>query len=547
MSIETLLRDRCIPAMIVILAALLAYGSVVGYDFVRWDDAQLVTDNILVRTYSPRIFWTYDPELYIPLTLLSYQIDYFLAGFMPGFFHLTNFLLHATAALLVFAIAMHVWKDRRFALFGAVLFAVHPLHAEAVSWVSGRKELLMTMFSLASVLAYIRSEDGTRGRLLSLGFLLLALLSKATAIIVPFVLIATDLHREKIRGAGFAVGWNKRLIRLAPFFALSAAFAVIAYVGRGEAARLLSAPEVVLLGFRSTAFYLQKFFLPLGLSAIHPADLPITVSDPAIVLSIVIVIAVIAVARLLRNRAPTFTLGIAWFFIALVPSFLAYQKTNDVTLAAERYAYLPSVGLILALCAAVMQVMRGWGRAASCIGLCACLVLIPLARTQSRTWETSESLFQNVLSIYPDSHVAQNNIAFLRLNEGKLDEALALATQAATLKPSYADAWVNIGAIDGRMEKLDDAVMALRTALAIDPEHAQAHYNLGGVHSVRGNWREAEREYRETIRIKPSHAAAHFRLAVALMKLGSAAEAQAEFAIAVDLDPGFAEKSEELQ
>src|SRR3989338_10143475 len=137
---------------ILALACFTIFFPVLGHNFVRWDDYALIVENPLVLSFSPKIFWTFDPELYIPLTLLTFQIETAIAGAEPFLFHLTNLLLHIANAILAFAFFRRLFKDDFIAFGSALLFALHPIQTETVSWVSARKELLMTLFFLGTFL-----------------------------------------------------------------------------------------------------------------------------------------------------------------------------------------------------------------------------------------------------------------------------------------------------------------------------------------------------------------------------------------------------------
>lgn len=501
-------RDALLPALL-LLAAFAAFGGALSYDFVRWDDPQLVTENPLVANHSPAVFATYDPELYIPLTFLSFQLEHLLFGYSAAAFHATNLLLHGINVLLVFALLSTLLRDRLLGFAGALLFAVHPLHAEAVSWVSARKELLMTACALGSILCYVRS-GGRASKFLaaSIGLFLLALLAKVTAIGVPAVLLAIDAARgERLSSRSVIEKW--------PFFLLAIVFGIVAFFGKRDAAALLPPADVVLLAVRSTTFYLQKFFWPSGLSAIHPAPASISLLAPPFFLSGLIVAALLTSAWLLRRRAPLFALGITFFFLTLAPSFLAYAKSGDVLLAADRYAYLPSIGLLLAGLSIDRVILRPRIIAAFAA---AALILLPFARIQSATWTSTEALFNRVLALHPEAHVALNNLAFLRLSEGRLDEALALAQRAVAEKDAYADAWANMGGILGRMDRIAEAETALQKAVTLQPDHPQAHVNLGAIAGLRGQWDLAVRHYEAALAAKPGWPLAEERLKTAREK-----------------------------
>ena len=144
------------------LAALLVYGASLWNGYVDWDDLQLMMANPLIRTFSPRIFISFDPELYVPLTQLSFQIEYALFGFTAFFFHLDALLLHILNAVLLCQFVFLITKQRWLAFFATLIFVMHPLNVEAVAWVSARKELLLATFFLLTLISYEKGAKGHR-------------------------------------------------------------------------------------------------------------------------------------------------------------------------------------------------------------------------------------------------------------------------------------------------------------------------------------------------------------------------------------------------
>ncbi|MDO8648651.1 MAG: tetratricopeptide repeat protein [Candidatus Peregrinibacteria bacterium] len=535
------LRTEAFAALLV-AAALLAFSPTLRADFVAWDDPQLILENPLIRNFSPRIFASFDPELYIPATLLTFQIEHAIAGFSATVFHTTNLLLHALNVILIFWLLTLLLKNRTAAFIGALLFAVHPLNAEAVSWVSARKELLMAAFSLGSLIAYVRSEGrSSRSLLVSLLLFALALLSKVTAITLPVLLLVIDWYEgRRISMRSILEKW--------PYFGLSAIFGIVALFGKSHTVSVLSIFDILLLAIRSTVFYLSKFFAPFNLSAIYPAPTDLTLTSGAQLLAIGILIVFLGITVALRHRIRGMSAGMLLFLIALIPSFLAYEKANEITLAADRYAYLPLVGLVLAIGALVKEIApSGMARRAAILAaLVLSSILGVLSWQQSQLWRSTETLFTNVLRVHPESAIAMNNIGFLRLTEGNIEEALPLFEEAVMRNPEYVDAYVNLGATYGRASRYDDAEDALKKALAIDPTEAQAHYNLAGVHQERANNEGAIQEYEKTIELRPSHAPAHYQLALLYLKFGREAEARATYEELLEIDPTYRGKAESL-
>ena len=517
-------------------ACFAVYFPVLGHEFVQWDDYQLILENLLVRSFSPAIFWTFDPELYVPLTLLSFQIEYATMGAEPFLFHLTNLLLHIVNTGLVFFLLKKLLKENLLAFAGALLFALHPIQAETVSWISARKELLMTFFFLSALLTALRGEK--KWTYASWILFLCALLSKVTALTFPFVLGLLLLQRnEKPKEISKTI---------APYLALSILFGIIGLMGRDEALKLLTPLQTILLAFRSFTFYLQQFFVPLQFSTIYPAPTDISFGNIAMLISIVIVAALIAIAWLLRKKYPLVSIGFFFFVVTIAPSFLAYGKSGDVTLAADRYAYLPLIGLVILVLAECESLSHRWRRFAPAAIIALVLLLSVKTFTQAQTWRTSETLFGNVLNLYPDSHIALNNLGFVELERNQMDKAIAYFEKALERKPIYPDALVSLGAAYGKKNMLNEAEAALTKALSYQPNHPRGVYNLAGVYMLRNKNDEAIRLYKKAIELGPFFTPSYWHLARIYLKIGKSDEAREIYMQLLKIDPSYRGRSTEL-
>ena len=292
------------------------YGYSLTNEFVHWDDGLLIFENPIVQEFSFRsiykAFTSYDPELYIPLTLLSYQIDHVIGRLNPFFYHLTNLILHAFNALSVAWIGFLLSKNKWIAALSAFLFAVHPLNTEAVVWASARKDLLSAFFILPSFAFYLKYSENrsTRWYGASLIGFLLALLSKATVIFFPLVLILTDLrnHRRIDR---------KMIVEKIPFFLLSILLGIIAMFGKEGNATLLI--EKILIGSKAAIFYLTKIIVPYGFSVLYPYTKPIAFSSPDLAIAFIALLILIVVSIFLWKRTRERSLHWDFFFCSQRP------------------------------------------------------------------------------------------------------------------------------------------------------------------------------------------------------------------------------------
>lgn len=543
---------KFLPVILIVIITFLTFSGTLSHEFLSWDDKALITENYLVRTFSPSIFWSYDPELYIPVTLLSFQVNHLLFGLNPFWFHLTNLIIHILNALLVFWLSLLILKKRYLALFVALIFALHPINTETVAWISARKELLSTLFLLSSLITYIKANNRKRLIVLSIVLFALAMMSKVTALVLPLILILYDQTQPKTN--------NQKLKTYIPFFALTIIFAIVAIGGKSQAIEQLTIFQVILLSFRSLTFYLQKFFLPINLSAIYPSPVPLEFFNPEILISFAFVFGLaISIWIFRKKKIAMFASGFAVFTIA--PSFLAYTRSDGISVAADRYAYMPSIGLsilITIIFAGILKTSRESKASKEFAGPVAyavtlwveagiiVLALSGLSTQRAQVWENTESLFGDVLAKNPSSHIAKNNIGNLYLDQGELNIARTYFQDALKLKPDYPEALVNMAAYHGRTGNFSEAERNLKEAMELNPEFAPTYFNLGGVHFMRGNYRLANEAYHKALEINPYYVPAMWQLARTHLHMGQRDEAKRIYLTLLELDRSYKGKRPEL-
>lgn len=443
------------------------YALSLGNGFVTWDDGLLITDNPIIRGLTPATlrlaFTRYDPELYIPLTFLSYQATYAVAGLQPWAYHAGNLLLHTLNALLAGGIALSLTRRRGAAFFVAAVFAVHPLHAEAVAWASARKDVLAAAFFLASWLLYARYREGKpRAYALSVALFALGLLAKVSIITLPAVLLLDDWWR--IRKPDRRMVMDKL-----PYFALGAVFGVVALYGKVGNASVLT--DKLLLACKALTLSLFHLVAPFGLSVLYPYTDRITLGTPDLLLSVAVVIAMSALSVWLWLRHGIRAVLFAWgfFVLLMLPTFGNVTKGKndllDLYVTSDRYAYLPSLGpLVLAgmLFAALEERWRTYARA----GLACLLAVLGLAAArQALVWRDSLTLFTHVQRLYPQSYVAHTNVGTQLMQRGNPDEALAAYRSALAIR-NDGITWYNVAQIFRHRGENDKALSAYQNAIA---------------------------------------------------------------------------------
>jgi tetratricopeptide (TPR) repeat protein len=542
---ERALKQGFLIAAIFAIAAFLVYGPSLWNGFVRWDDGLLIYQNPAVVEISPRsialAFSTYDPELYIPLTLLSYQVDHLLGAGDPFPFHLTSLLLHLSNALLVGWLLWRLVGNKWAGLGAGLLFLLHPLHTEAVAWASGRKDVLSALFFLGSLHAYLsyRESEGRRPYIWSLVFFLLGLLSKVVVITLPLVLILLDLLERR--------RFDRRaIVEKLPYLGLSVLFGIVAYFGKTHLVESTTLLTKILMAAKSTVFYLWKFVVPTKLSVLYvqPGIPPLTSPDVLLAFAVTGLLIAAALISLWKRRLLFF--GIAFYLLTVAPTFINFAKgEGDFYVASDRYAYLPSIGFLFLIACALKSFLpeesdlpRTLKEKASAGILVILTVLLGfLSYRQSLTWRDTEALFQNVLAHYPDSsYVAYNNLGNMHRVRGELDLAVEQYLSSLKIRP-HARTWANLGAAYRRQGRLNESRDAYVQALDLDEESPEAHAGLALLHEAEGKTVGAEAAYREAIRVDPTYEEAHINLGSLLLKFGRGKEAIESYRRGIELNP----------
>lgn len=537
--------SRRILLAILALTALVYLPGVVTHDFVSLDDLLLIVNNPKAHGISPELIWriftSYDPELYVPMTLLSYQIEYTIAGLHPFLYHLDNLLLHLGSVVLVFGILRRLTGHDDAALFVAGMFALHPLQAEAVSWAAARKDLLSGFLALLSLWMFLRYRDtgSTRFYWWSCGIFALALLSKVSVILLPFSIILLD-------GLSGDFRWRKGLREFGPFALIAALFGVIALFGKTLQLRELSMFVELLLAMKALTFYVWKFVLPVGLTVYHPQLVPVTIASTEFLGSIAAVAALTVLAVASRKRFPLATFGLAFAALAIAPSFSNFLKKDTLYFAADRYVYIGMIGLASALVTLLWPLLgkMTW-RTRSGFFAMLLLLLSGASFAQARTWQGSTTLYERALRIHPGFSVALNNLGASTYAAGDVDRAVELYEQARLSDPSLTAAYNNLAMHHRNSGDAERALQMIKTGLEQIPadrppfdEEVKAWNILGLLLDERGMREEALAAYRKAVERAPHSRDAHYNLAVTLQKHRILPAAREHFLIYLAMAPG---------
>jgi tetratricopeptide (TPR) repeat protein len=579
---------------LLLLAVGVVFGQTAGFGFVNYDDDKGVYENRLVAgDLSLRnvlaVFTERHAESSAPLTCLSHILVWHLLGQGPALHHLTNILLHAASAVLLLVVLWRMTGRLWPSALVAAVFAVHPLRAESVAWVTERKDVLSGLFfmlTLAAYLGYVRRPFSLGRYLLVLAFFAVSLAAKPMAVTLPFLLLLLDdwplrrISATKPRSsiAPFAPGataglsssaastvgqanrdtrafsvattarspiaalW-KLIIEKIPLLAIACLFCLVAV--HGQEARALEVNQEYSFAWRtgnaliSYVAYLGQFFCPVDLAPYYPRR---PVLPPWEMAAAALTLAALTAAAIRWRRGPWLLVGWLWYVGMLLPVIGLVQFGAQAE--ADRFTYLPQIGLAIALVWTAADACRSWPRlrrTGAVAATCGLVILVVSGWRQTFYWHDSEVLWTRTLACTSRNTTAQNNLGIVLAKRGRIDEAIDHYRKALEIEPNHAEAHNNLGlALAGR-GRIDEAIDHYQRTLKIDPGDAAAHVNLGLALAGRGRIDEAMSHFQKALDIKPDDAEGHYNLGLALAVRGRMDEAMVHFQRAVDLKPDYAE------
>jgi tetratricopeptide (TPR) repeat protein len=536
-------RDLWISLLL--LAAILAvYSQVRHFDFINYDDPAYISNAHVRNGLTPQnLTWAFtstDDANWFPLTRISHLLDFQLFGHNSGPQHLTNVVLHAIGALLLFWLFKRMTGARWPSAFVAFVFALHPLHIESVAWVAERKDVLSTLFLFLALWAYLNYvKRPARGRyLLVLLFFCAGIMSKPMVVTFPFIALLLDVWplRRLSRNA---------VLEKLPLFAISIAASIATYFVQRQGGSVASFNEIPFAlragnALVSYVTYISQFFWPVNLAVFYPYRAGTSLWPPMAAALLLAGITVLALRSF--KRRPYLAVGWFWYLGTLVPVIGLIQA--GVQSRADRYTYVPLIGISIMLAWGFADLCARWQAAkpaVAVLAVSACSVWSYLTWLNLQNWRDSVTLFQHAIHVTSNNYLAYNNLGVALRQRGQMAEAMADFEEAIKIKPHYVEAENNLGEALLVQGRVDEASPYIQAALRGEPDSAEAHVNWATVLNTRGEHNEAVAEYRVALQLEPANAQAHCGLGVALMNLGRYQEALPELAEAIDLKPDYAD------
>jgi protein O-mannosyl-transferase len=564
------------------------YLQVIGHRFITIDDLSYIEENPKVNHGVTLgglawAFTTFHEGNWHPLTWIAHMIDSQLFGIFAGGHLLVNALIHVVNTLLVFWFLLGTTRARWPSALVAALFALHPLHVESVAWAAERKDTLSTFFGLLSLIAYVRyAEAPSMKRYVWTAITLaLGLLAKPMLVTWPFVMLLLDywpLGRFELTSRKEVATKVWPLVReKLPLFALVTTSAVVTSIAQSHAGAVRTLTEFPFTlrlsnALVSYAKYLLLTFWPNDLVVYYPfpaSGIPVW----QIIGAALILIGITAFCLFQsRKHSGYLIVGWLWFLGTLVPVIGLIQVGGQAM--ADRYFYIPSIGLFIALVfglADVAERRRVAPWLSATIAGVVLMVLATLTNAQIHRWSDSFTLFKHALTVAPPSIAVENSLGYAMQRSGQLDEAAAHYEKALQIKPDdymsllylgvarfyqgrvpeameYAQAAIRLQPHSAKAHNLlgmalakqnhnEAALEAVRRAVELAPKDADIRNNLGLALARLGRIPEAINEFREALRLNPSNAGAHANLGLALFASGNPRESIPEFEAALRLNP----------
>ena len=549
-------RWAMLPACgVLVVAALIVYRNSFSVPFV-FDERVAIIDNPTIRH-----LWPIGPVLSPPgggitvsgrpLLNLTLAVNYALGGMAVWGYHAFNLAVHILAGLTLFGIVRRTLTlqpalRKRFGaaalplgLAVALLWVLHPLQTESVTYIAQRAESLMGLFYLLTLYCFIRGTElgARRWQVLSVVACVLGMATKEVMVSAPLMVLLYD--RTFVAGS-FAGAWRQRW---RVYAGLGGSWLLLAYLvatggqsGKGAAGFYITATgwSYALTQLWAIPHYLWLTVWP------HPLVFDygtVVKSGARQVLAPGLVVALVVGGTVVSLwRWPVIGFLGCWFLGILAPTSSVLVLTGQTV--AEHRMYLALVAVV----ALVVLGVYGWvGRGSLVLWLAVAVVTGLVTLRRNEDYRSAEALWRDTVTKQADNWRAYNNLGYALNEKGRTDEAIGLIQQALRLKPDDADAHYNLGDALDEKGQTDEAIRQYQEAIRLQPGYTKAHNNLGGVLVRKGQLDEAIRQFQEALRLKPDYIRAHNNLGTALVSKGQIDAAIGQYQAALRLKPDEAE------
>ncbi|NQY73483.1 MAG: tetratricopeptide repeat protein, partial [Candidatus Margulisbacteria bacterium] len=497
------------------------YPLFTGYqDFLYWDDWDYIVLHDGVKGLSwDHLKWIMTSKtlgVYEPISRLIKNIVYFFFSLSPRAFQLTGLFFHTANGFLMWAISValfrHIWPSRSrmviivAGFFSALFFAIHPLRAEVVAWVSAQAYAVSTCFVLLGIGCYIQhrqqEKEGSKWYWLTLGAYVCACMSKTVGIILPCLLVGLDYFPFRRHSA-----W-KSIVEKWPFWITAFIFGSLAmwatHGAQPDGAIVLTFTQKIGRASYSIFFYIINAFWPRDLLAHYQIPVKeLSMFNPTYFMAFLGCVGVTVLSWVKRHQWPWLVVLWGAYIVTLLP-VLGIVQHGALWMSADRYTYISLLGLSLVVGSSLLFINQiKWHIGMGAVVLSFVIGLGIHAVPQVKTWQNTETVWQNVLRVNPDNTMALNNLGFYYLRFREYDKAEPLLKWGVELEPGHIKMALNYGMLLERQDKVEEAIEALKRSIAFLPQAAFVYYNLGIMNSQLGKEVESQYYFTKAYRINP--------------------------------------------
>lgn len=495
--------DGWFPYLWISVLTFIVYFQTLFFDFTSFDDQNQILNKFyfikdfsnFFKVFSLDMFLTNERLYYRPIYIISYMIDAQISGLNPFSYHFTNILLHVFSSILIFVLLGKLNLKKSFAFVFSLLFAVHPVLVQAVAWVSGRTDSLLTLFLLISFIAFINiSENEKNGKslifnsVMHFAAFILSLYTKETAVLFPMICLS------------FVYLIKKEKLFVPKYYLISAVwllFSVIYFIMRKSATQtgtssVMDRLHSITDNLEGIIIYLGKIFIPVNLTVWQEA------ADANLIFGIVsAAVLVFCFYWFGIKDKRKFMFGIIWFVIFLGPTFFHATKTPVFF---ENRLYLPIVGIIVSISQLkVIEKFPGIGKNLMKFSAAIIIIFGISNISYNSIFKDSITLWKATVESSPNSVIANKNLGNCYLDEGNLIEAENYFRKSVAIDPNYEDAYISLGNLYYNKNIFDLAEKNFLTAIAKNNNNSLTYNNLAGVYYKKNDFIKAADYYSKAI------------------------------------------------
>ena len=565
-TVTDIISGKGIAFTSIFIISIIVFSNSITEIFIALDDQVYINDNPFIKLISwqniKSIFSTFYNANYHPFTTLLYAVEYKLFGLDASSYHITSLIIHCVNSCLIYILIEKIFQQKGFALFGSLIFAIHPMHVESVVWISEQKDVLYSLFYFAGLISYVNYiKDKKRGDLyLTFFFFLFSLLSKSAAVTFPLILVLCDFYFKRV--------WNwKIILEKVPFFILSIIFGIVAILSQNDAGAISDVTMVpytylqrIFIVSFAMVYYIFKFIFPVDLCVLHYAPKIIPFYYYLCPLLIVLIGWITWRSKPLKS---SLIFGLLFYLFSII---LVIQIVPlGFVIVSERYSYIPYFGLIFILGSLYNSIRDGKIPISSRIRkyqdyfiAITILIFSFLSFQYIKKWKSSVSLFTDIAVKNSFSAYAYNSLGKVQNANGDLVSALKsfeysiqldstiseayfvsaniyfsekrydLATRAylkvEKLKPAYVENLNNIAFLYSETGRLDDALLYYSKAISVKPSE-YLYQRRATCNTYKKNYAEALNDYNNAIKINPFNADSYSNRGVCFYYLQQLSEA----------------------